>query len=42
MQPDGTYRGPFGPDPKKTRAERQQQLFQLAGMEGGAEIITAM
>jgi hypothetical protein len=42
MQPDGRYRGPFGPDSKKTRAEREQGLFQLACMEDGAKIIAAM
>jgi hypothetical protein len=42
MQPDGRNRGPFGPDPEKIRAEREKQLFQLAGMEGGTEIIAAM
>ena len=39
LTPDGKYRGPYGPDPKKSRAEREQELSMLAGSDEGCEII---
>ena len=36
---DGKYRGPGGPDPKKSRVEREQELRALAQTADGLEII---
>ena len=39
---DGKYRGPFGRDPKKSRAAREQELLRLANSQEGTEIILAL
>jgi hypothetical protein len=40
LTPDGRYRGPGGPDPKKSRAERERELLQMMTTQDGAEVIT--
>ena len=42
LRPDGTYRGPGGPDPKKTRGQRAQELDAMARTKNGREIILAL
>jgi hypothetical protein len=39
LQPDGTYRRPGGPDPKKSKAKREQELLGMMGTADGTEII---
>ena len=38
----GRYRGPFGPDPKKSRAAREAELQKLADNEDGRGIILSL
>lgn len=40
--PHGKYRGPGGPDPKKTRTEREQELLRMAATHDGREIICSL
>lgn len=42
LTPDGKYRGPFGPDRKKSRNEREQELHRLAGSDDGCDIIVCL
>ncbi len=37
--PQGTYRGPFGPDPTKTRQQRESELTGLMQTADGPDII---
>jgi hypothetical protein len=39
---DGTYRGPGGPDPQKTRQEREQELRTIANTKDGKNIIYSL
>jgi len=42
LRGDGTYRGPGGPDPKKSRVEREQELLGMADSEEGRDIICCL
>lgn len=42
LPPDGKYRGPGGPDPKKTRPEREAELRAMIATDGGSDIIVAL
>jgi hypothetical protein len=39
---DGKYRGPGGPDPKKSRAEREKELLDMANSRDGSGIIICL
>jgi hypothetical protein len=39
LTPNGRYRGPGGPDPKKSRAERETELLSMMHTQDGLEII---
>jgi hypothetical protein len=42
VPPDGKYRVPGGPDPTKSRAERNAELRGVAGTDAGTEIIAVL
>jgi len=42
LTPDGKYRGPFGPNPRKTKADREKELLGLADQEEGLDIILCL
>jgi hypothetical protein len=42
VPPDGTDRGPDGPDPTKSLAERDAELRGVAGTDAGTEVIAVL